>query len=533
MVSKYKYKILIGIFIMGLLFTSSYGGEEKSLPPTLRVGLVTYYKHLDVLSIYNHTVIPGFYMNDTFFAESTLSTAGQAFSFRPTTKLYLESEQTFATYEPVVEKVSVLRQAGYKAYATLLAHQTWKVFVGNVTSQLKLDELHTQVNNKNGLTYIKAPMSQERIMMETEDNYPVLFENRYGYTNFSTADKKGTDTVLDLGKRSYRGYIEVARYGSNQLSVVNQVGIDAYLNSVVVSEIYAAWPEESLKAQAVAARTFAVYHTTVARKYPNDPYDLNDTVGSQVYKGYEVEDSRVNAAVTATSGELIYYEGQVIPAYFFASSGGRTENSENVWVGAVPYLKSVPDIYEQEPERYPWTQTYTPSEIKDKLAKRGVNIGEIKDLIATVYTNAGRVMTLTVVGTQGTYDLKKETMRYWLGIYSRKFQIIRSGFRPDTTYAVLNGAGINGTINYNGAFAIKGDGVAVSLLDGKEQVVIMGTENMLNQPMISGVQGKFILAGSGWGHGVGMSQAGAKGMAKEGYTYKEILAHYYTGVTIW
>ncbi len=337
-----------------------------------------------------------------------------------------------------------------------------------------------------------------------------------------------------MGKRSYRGYIEVGRYGRDDLSVVNQLPLDDYLYSVVMSEIYASWPEESLKAQAVAARTFAVYHIVVSAKYPNDPYDLNDTVNSQVYKGYSIEDDRVNAAVDGTSGEMIYYNGTVIPAYFFAASGGRTENSENVWSGTVAYLKSVPDIYEQEPERHPWLKTYTPSEISSALSKRGVSVGTVTDLEALSYSDAGRVITLRVHGTSGHYDLEKEKMRYWLGMYSRKFVIIKEGFRPDTTYDAINGDGEATQVNYNGgAVVINGDGQVQNVLNGTEQVVVMGTDNIINQPMVSATSGKFILAGEGWGgHGVGMSQAGAKGMAKEGFTYKEILEYYYTDTIV-
>lgn len=536
MFSKYKYKMIsIFIFVCILVISISgvYGGETSDLPKTLRIGLVTYYEDMDTIHFYNHTVVPGFYINDTFMGESSISTAGDDFWFTSAVRLYLESEQTFPTYELALEKVAPLREAGYKAYATLIAHKSWKVFVGHKTSQTELDQVLSKVNNLDGVTYVQAPTSHERFMMESNSNYPVMFENRYGKTNFSTLDLRGDDKIIDLGKRSYRGYIEVARYGTDKLSVINEVEIDDYLNSVVASEIYASWPEDSIKSQVVAARTFAIYHTTIARKYPNDPYDLNDTVGSQVYKGYSVEDERINKEVLETTGELIYYNGKVIPAYFFASSGGRTENSENVWTGSVPYLKSVPDIYEQEPERYPWIKTYTPGEIKSKLASKGINIGDVTDLDVKGYSDAGRVMTLTVVGTQGSYDLNKETMRYWLGIYSRKFQVIKSGFIPNTNYQVLNGDDTSQLVSYNVAYAINGDGSIAPVLDGKKQVVVMGVENIINQPMIQGVSGKFILAGEGWGHGVGMSQAGAKGMAKEGYNYKEILEYYYTGVVVW
>lgn len=493
--------------------------------------MTTYYEHVDSIHIYNHTVIPGFYIDGEFRAESTISTSGNDFWFSAAERLYLESEQTYGTYEEALVKVAPLREAGYKAYATLIAEKTWKVFAGHKNSQAEIDNIKAAINGLNDVTYVNAPASYERIIMESGSNYPVMFENRYSRVAFSTEDLRGDDRVIDLGKRSYRGYMEIGRYGWNDLTAVNQVNLEDYLYSVVVSEIYAKWPEESLKAQAVAARSYAVYHVVVYNKFKNDPFDLDDTVNSQVYKGYAIEDKRINAAVDATKGEMILYEGTVIPAYFFAASGGRTEDSQNVWSGSKPYLKSVPDIYEQEPERHPWLMSLTPSEIASKLADRGVSVGTVTDLQAVGYSDAGRVMTLRVVGTAGSYDLDKESMRVWLGIWGRKFTIIKSDFRPDTNYDAVNGDGA-ATVNYNGASVISGDGQVQTLLNGTEQVIVMGTENIINQPMITGQSGKFILAGEGWGHGVGMSQAGAKGMANEGFMYKEILEHYYTDTVV-
>lgn len=521
---------MISMFVTSI--SGIYGATETEVPKSMRIGLVTYYEHVDSIHFYNNSIIPGFYVDGVFVPESTIITTGKDFWFSAVTRLYLESEQTYGSYEEALAKVAPLREAGYKAYATLMGQSTWKVFAGHKSSQSELDSVKAAINGLNDVTYQNAPGNNERIIVESASNYPIMFENRYEKTLFSTEDKRGVDLVIDLGKRSYRGYIEVARYGRDDLSATNQIDLDDYLYSVVMSEVYASWPEESLKAQSVAARTFAVYHSEVANKYPNDPFDLDDTISSQVYKGYYIEDERVNIAVDATSGELIYYNGGVISAFFSASSGGRTESSENVWTGTVPYLKSVPDIYETEPERHPWIKTYTPSELASMLANKGVNIGTVTDLQAIGYTDAGRVMTLRVVGTNGSYDLEKETMRYWLGMYSRKFVIIKNGDKPDTTYDAINGNGDKTTVNYNGAYVINGDEKVVPVLNGTEQVIVMGTENIINHPMVSGKSGQFILAGEGWGHGVGMSQAGAKGMAKEGFTYKEILEYYYTSTVV-
>lgn len=528
-----KFICIVSSVILLSLSTSGVNGATlEEVPQSLRIGLTTYYKNQSTIHFYNNSVIPGFYNNEEWVPESTIKTVGGDFWFSVATKLYLESEQDFTTYEEALTKVIPLRESGYKAYATLIESKTWKVFVGHKDSASELDAVLSSIDGLDDVTYVEAPASYERIIMESQSNYPIIFENRYEKTVYSTDDRRGSDVVIDLGKRSYRGYIEVARYGDNNLSVVNILEVDTYLYSVVVSEVYASWPEESLKAQAVAARTFAIYYAKVVKKYPSDPYDLNDTVSSQVYKGYSVEDERVNAAVLATSEQMIYYDGGIIPAYFFASSGGRTENSENVWSGTVPYLKSVPDIYEQEPERSPWIMAYTSAEIGKILSGKGVQIGTVTDVVVEGYSEAGRAINLKIIGSAGSYVLKKENMRYWLGLYSRKFELIKSDYIPDKTYEVMNGNGDITTVDYSNAVVLSGDSTPVPVIGNKEQIIIMSNENMTNQPMISGKNSQFIFAGQGWGHGVGMSQAGAKGMAQEGYFYKEILMHYYSGVTV-
>lgn len=521
------------ILLLTIMNISNVSGENLREPPaSLRIGLVTNFEYVDAIHFYNYTVIPGFYEDDVFYGELTITASSKDVWFTPAKKIYLESDQSFSTYEEASAVSSPLRAMGYKAYPTLVARNTWKVFVGHKDTESELETVRSAIDGQFNITYQRAPNSTERLFMEGSSIEPLMFENRYNQTVFATADLRGDVPVLDLGKRSYRGYIEVGRYGRDDVTAVNIVGLDDYLYSVVVSEIYAKWPVESIKAQAVAARTFAVFYKDIARKYPNDPFDLDDTISSQVYKGFSVEDDRVNVAVDATSGEMIYFDGDVIPAYFFASSGGRTENSENVWSGTVPYLKSVPDIYETEPERDPWIQTLTPSDIQNALLKHGEDVGTVKDLVAEGYTDAGRVLILKVVGSKSTYELKKETMRYWLGINSRKFVVLKSGFAPEYTHKVLTADGTTSSVDYRDAVVMNGNGDVVSVLSDKEQVIVMGTENIINQPMVSGQNGVFLLAGEGWGHGAGMSQAGAKGMAIEGFMYKEILEHYYSGTVV-
>jgi len=526
---KRSYAVVLIIFLMIFMNITdiSSKGKEANID-TLRIGLVTQFKDQDQIQVFNKSIVLGFYNNDIWLPESTIFSTGQMFSLKPSTAAYLMSDEIFKDYETAKSKADLLKADGLTVYPGLIDVHTWKVYVETVDIQMTLNQIDTLYD----INFLVAPFNNERIIMNYDQVEGIIFDNSQNMVVVGTNDKMGDASIMNLGKATYRGKIEIGRYGKDKLLAVNIVDFEDYLYSVVVSEIYASWPIESIKAQAVAARTFAIYYVTVAKKFPNVPYDLDDTVNSQVYKGYGVEDKRVTVAVDGTRGKMIYYSGSVIPAYFFSTSGGRTEASENVWSASVPYLKSMPDLYETEPARAPWIKTYTPAEIESALIKRDISIGSVIDLEVMGYTDAGRVLELKVIGSGGTYILKKETMRQWLGMDSRKFTIIKPGYAPFLKHSVISGKNYVGVVDYSNAYVMNSSGKSEKLLGQKDQVIVMSADNIINQPMISGETGKFILAGVGFGHGVGMSQSGAKGMALAGYTYKDILEYYYKGVEV-
>ncbi|PKM67668.1 MAG: hypothetical protein CVU95_06205 [Firmicutes bacterium HGW-Firmicutes-2] len=524
-----SYAMVMLSFLMTFMNITDISSKGKEADiDTLRIGLVTQFKDQDQVQVFNKSIILGFYSNDIWLPESTIFSAGQMFLFKPSITTYIMSADIYEDYETAKSKADLLKADGFTVYPSLIDIHTWKIFVETVDVQMTLDQIDTLYD----IHFLEAPSNKERIIMTFDQVEGIILDNSLHKVVIGTNDKIGDASVLNLGKATYRGKVEIGRYGKEKLLAVNIVDIEDYLYSVVVSEIYASWPIESIKAQAVAARTFAIYYVTVAKKFPNEPYDLDDTVNSQVYKGYGVEDRRVTVAVDGTKGKMIYYDGSVIPAYFFSTSGGRTEASEHVWSASVPYLKSMPDLYETEPARAPWIKTYTPAEIESALIKRDISIGSVIDLEVMGYTDAGRVLELKVIGSGGTYILKKETMRQWLGMDSRKFTLIKPGNLPFLRHSVISGKNYVGVVDYSDAYVISSSGKAVKFLGQKDQVIVMSAGNIINQPMISGETGKFILAGVGYGHGVGMSQSGAKGMALADYTYKDILEYYYKGVEV-
>lgn len=278
-----------------------------------------------------------------------------------------------------------------------------------------------------------------------------------------------------IGDRWYRGTVKLVRTGSG-LTAVNYVDLEQYLASVVGKEMYASWPLEALKAQAVAARSFALYRR---QKQTQGIYDLGSSTTHQVYEGLQSEAPSTQQAVAETAGQVLTYQGRLIEAVFHASSGGHTENSENIWTKPVPYLRGVPD-FDQAAPVYQWTTRLTAAQLKQRLP----GVGNILSLVPLNTTPQGRVTDLKVVGDAGTRVIKGGQFRSALGLRSTLFSA-----RPE-----------------------------------------IGQVATTNPPTPTPIAFEF--SGRGFGHGLGMSQWGAYFMALQGQTYDKILQHYYQGTTL-
>lgn len=276
---------------------------------------------------------------------------------------------------------------------------------------------------------------------------------------------------LAVNGRSYRGSMELRPIGGS-VQVINVVRMDDYLRSVVPGEIPANWEAEALKAQAVASRTFAYHRIITARKI-SASYDLDATVLSQMYRGIEDEKSPTNRAVDVTSGEVILHGGSPILSYFHSTCGGKTVNDRYVWkMSDKPYLEGVRCGFCGDSTRYNWESKISLADIKAKLSSKYGSIGEIRSL--SFIRKDDRVTDVVIKHTGGILKLK-----------GNDFRLLFSGDTVQSLY--FSSQKINGGL---------------------------------------------LLKGKGWGHGVGMCQWGARGMALKGYRYKRILAHYYTGVRI-
>jgi stage II sporulation protein D len=219
-----------------------------------------------------------------------------------------------------------------------------------------------------------------------------------------------------IGDRWFRGRTLVIPTEKG-LTAVNWVDLEEYLYSVIGGEMNSSWPQEALKAQAIAARTYALYKREQQRNNPI--YDLGDTPDSwQIYKGVSSESRNTYAAVDSTAGQVLTYDNQIILSVFHACSGGHTENVEDVWGNPLPYLRAVQD-FDQNIKECNWITTFTPGEIGSRIS----GVGNVKDVIIESLSPFRSVKTLRIVGDQGTKILKGEAVRTELKLRSTRFTL--------------------------------------------------------------------------------------------------------------
>ncbi len=294
------------------------------------------------------------------------------------------------------------------------------------------------------------------------------------------------------GKR-YRGAI-LLRRGASGVTAANVLDMETYLLGVVPHEIGAGRPPEeveAVKAQAIAARTYAVRH--MGRRDALG-FDFYATVQDQVYGGAESEDPVSTDAVRATAGEVITFEGEPIEAYYHSTCGGRTAALHEVWPGSPrPYLQSVSDRrpdggwFCESSNRFRWTEEWDEAELESTLtaalSTRGWSgaVTEVESIEVTERSPSGRAAQLRLRTNLGEDVVPGDSIRWLL--------------RPEPN-RILNSTAIE--------LHTSGDGHVTRL----------------------------VVEGAGWGHGIGMCQIGALGRARAGHSYREILGSYYPGTRI-
>jgi SpoIID/LytB domain protein len=283
---------------------------------------------------------------------------------------------------------------------------------------------------------------------------------------------------LPLKSYSYEGSFHVSQRkspdGRSIVRVVNVLPMEKYLRGVVPSEVLAGWPDETLRAQAVAARTYAYYYAlNPLDEIAGSGVDLDDTVFFQAYTGLENVTARTDAAVVTTAAQVATYDGRVLLAYFSADCGGYTEDAVNVWGVDYPYNRAKREVF--DPALTPksaWSAAVTPDQMTQRLRSR--KLIDPDDVVRKAEVNeakrnrSGRATTVLVTLADGS---------------SREVSAI------DFQFALK----LRSTL-----FAIR----------------------------------RNVIEGRGYGHGVGMSQWGAKALAETGWEFSRIVEFYYSGSSI-
>ncbi len=276
---------------------------------------------------------------------------------------------------------------------------------------------------------------------------------------------------VQVNGKTYRGAVEL-RLAGGKMTVVNVVRTEDYVRGVTPLEMPPSWPQEALKSQAVAARTFALKNRG---RHKAQGYDLCTTTHCQTYEGTESEQAGGDTAVQATYGQVLEYQGRLIDALYHTDSGGMTENSEDVWGSRIPYLRAAT---EQSQRTQPWTKDIPASTLAAHFTHKG-KLGTLKKVQLSPLsfgkrtadrTVSGRVRSMKLIGKDGSITVTGEEMR--------------------------------------NAFSLRS-----TLFDAKLD------------------DGVLHLTGYGWGHGLGLSQYGAKAWAAK-MPYDDILRHYYTDTQI-
>ena len=473
---------------------------------------------------------------------------------------HIQIGSTFETYDQVLLEFKAIQALAPDAY--LAYDNGWRVYTGLYLSQ---EEAYVNLNMMSG-----ELSNYARIVTDPNPSSVIVSVNDKVLFSFDSTEKEFifSTQIFEVGAIKYRGSFLVKRLPGSDFTFINRVTLSEYLYGVLPKEMSGGWPIEALKAQAIAARNYVIMSGT---KYAAFGFNVDNTTNSQVYGGYSAEKPNSNRAVDETNGYVLTSVGEIVPLYYHSHSGGITDNSEYVWNSALPYIKSTLDPYSIGYPNTDWSATINRSDIEQRLIIGGYSIGSLKTINIIERAPSGRVTKLEFVGSISKATLVKDKIRYVLGSAGLKSSL----FSFDVGTAVTNieraKAGIAGTsvsdsanaaappVSSNQSIAplvmttnagIYGNYIDSSTLSivegGQTKTKVMdksalrsATDIYTSAPQTSVPymynstesfdmsSGSVIFYGHGYGHGLGMSQFGAKKMAEMGMTFQEILSFYY------
>ncbi|MEE8317669.1 MAG: SpoIID/LytB domain-containing protein [Candidatus Omnitrophota bacterium] len=277
-------------------------------------------------------------------------------------------------------------------------------------------------------------------------------------------------TRIYINRRRFRGDIDIIKNEDSTLMVVNHIDLELYLYGVLYHEVSHRWLMEVLKAQAIAARTYALYQKLISK---NRYYDLASDIYSQVYGGRSSETWPTSRAVNLTQGRILTYNGEVFPSYYHATCGGHTSDASTIWDIDIPVLQSRICNFCKRSPHYEWRRELTMEHIEDKLQDGGYNI-QLRSIEILGRDEAGRILEMILKGEPK--DIKLNGDKFRLAVHPNTIKSTNFEIKARSRYITFYG--------------------------------------------------------KGWGHGIGMCQWGAYGMARRDWSAEEILEYYYPDSSI-
>ncbi|MGI6648006.1 MAG: SpoIID/LytB domain-containing protein [Bacillota bacterium] len=545
--SQTRVAVLMLLFLGLSLIPVNPLTKAATLPEKIKIGVVTDSSSLDfgvkqgtyslVDSGTGRTIVDSITKGDTFRAQLELNTAHIGV-YR-----YLGS--------PGGEKSSVVRAPEPEASANTNKDKSVTAARNGVNGPAEQDTTTGEDSNQNTISDSSDQNDENK---KNQQKQPIIvgdWEYIGAFKGPICLKPKGNSSssgstpshLFRCDSRRYRGQLEIrVNAGRNGLTGINELPLEEYLYGVVGREVSSGWPLEALKAQAIIARTYAVRGLN---RHISEGYNLCSTTNCQAYGGYDYEAESIIRSVKETSGQvLLDNQGQLAVTLYHSNSGGYTENNVNVFGADLPYLQGRPDPYSLGYGLADWSYSTVVNGknsrgedgLRDLLLRNNPSFGLV-DSIELVKYPSGRVDSVIIKDDRGN------TITMTGGSFG-------SLFNPN--YATVSRERVMGRLfdlNTDAAIAmLNGHGERTTQQGGVRQLAVVsasgvsqGLAGVETNYFVAGADGKYLrpkapgtleFQGHGWGHGVGLSQWGAYGMAQQGFKYQEILDFYYPGTQL-
>ena len=451
---------------------------------------------------------------------------------------HLQLNETYGSQSEAEQAVSRLKNAGLSAFPAYY-NGRYVVRTGAYDTQGSAETARGQVSGNTGWGFTVVGFSSSCYTVTVTGSETILFEFDNNGSAMGIMPRAVSGKKADTWFKGYHYYggFEYNRVNGNDISVVSIVSQSDYLKGVIPYEMSASWHVEALKVQGLCAKSYAV---NSMGKHKSSGFDLCNTTHCQVYYGTKSATANSDRAIDEIVGKYVLYDGKVASTYYHSSSGGHTEDSENIWGNKVAYLKGVDDPYlkyVKDPNAN-WSFSVTLNDLTNILKEKNYDVTQITDYYVSKYSPYGNVTQVTFVDkSKGAIRFSGESARtiinsskYGTQTKSHRYTISAGG---SGKLFVNEGGVLNDALT--GYYAIGSGGTTKKLTQNAADLKVLSQNGISGVTVGSSATGNsstFVVTGSGSGHNIGMSQYGAKGMAENGFSAQDIIKHYFTGVSI-